>query len=315
MNFLIKSKKKNIRKINGILLIDKPSGISSNATLQKIKKIFHAEKAGHAGTLDVLATGMLPIFFGKFTKLSQYVLNSDKTYKVVAKLGKRTNTMDSEGKIINIRPVKINFLILKEKIKYFYGKIYQIPPMFSAIKYNGKELYKYARKGIILPRKKRKIYIYDIKILFWNKKIIELYIHCSKGTYIRTIIDDLGELIGCGAHVIKLKRLSVGNFLKEKMISIKKLKFIYKNKKNLQNFFKKIDKFLLPINNKLLNIDSINISYEEFKKIFNGKEIYIKSFIKNTFVYITQGKKKIFLGIGKIKNKKLKLYFLYKNFF
>ena len=179
------------RPIDGVLLLDKPTSISSNDALQKVKRIYFAEKAGHTGALNPLATGMLPICLGEATKFSQFLLDSDKRYRVIAKLGERTDTSDSDGEVVQTREVKIDRGLLERCIAKFRGTTDQIPSMFSALKYQGKPLYEYARQGIEVPRESRKITVFEITLIRFEGHEVEMEVHCSKGTYIRTIIDDL----------------------------------------------------------------------------------------------------------------------------
>ncbi|MFT8229934.1 MAG: tRNA pseudouridine(55) synthase TruB [Enterobacterales bacterium] len=285
-------------KINGILLLDKPYGISSNLFLQKIKKLLYIKKIGHTGTLDVLSTGMLPMCLGQATKCAKYFLNFNKKYKVIAKLGERTITGDAEGDIISIRPVLIMKSNIKNALNIFKGEIYQIPPMFSSIKYKGKHLYEYARKNIILKRKPRKIHVYSIKLLFYSKKIIELEIYCSKGTYIRSIIDDLGEKLNCGAHIMTLRRIKIDNFNEKNMIT---LRFLDKISNNVNLFTKEINKVLLPIDKSMNFMPQINLNYEISKKIKFGQIININKYKKQSGLFrLTEGKEKKFFGIGEL---------------
>jgi tRNA pseudouridine55 synthase len=215
------------RDVHGILLLEKPSGITSNAALQQVKRLFCAKKAGHTGSLDPLANGMLPICFGEATKFSQYLLDADKIYVVKAKLGVRTASGDSEGEVIAERALpEFTRQQLEKMLEKFRGDIEQIPSMYSALKYQGQPLYKLARQGIEIPRQPRPVKIYEIEMRAWQQDIIEVYVHCSKGTYVRTLIDDFGEALGCGAHVIALRRLSVGHYPEEKMISLTELEKI-----------------------------------------------------------------------------------------
>ncbi|MBB1440781.1 tRNA pseudouridine(55) synthase TruB, partial [Shewanella sp. SG41-4] len=192
------------RFIDGIVLLDKDTGMSSNFALQRVKRFFNANKAGHTGALDPLATGMLPICLGEATKFSQHLLDSDKRYLVTAKLGQRTDTSDSDGEVVQTRPVNFTQELLDEKLSFFRGTTQQIPSMYSALKYQGQPLYKYAREGIEVPRESRPITVFELNFIKLEGDELTLDIHCSKGTYIRTIIDDLGEMLGCGAHVIML---------------------------------------------------------------------------------------------------------------
>ena len=228
------------RDVNGILLLDKPIGITSNAALQTVKRLYAAKKAGHTGSLDPLATGMLPICFGKATKISAQLLDADKTYQVTAQLGIKTATGDKEGEIIAEKPVATFTLSQMEKtLENFRGPIQQIPPMYSALKHQGQPLYKLARRGITIERLPRSVTIHQLDLINFADDVIELYVRCSKGTYIRTLIEDIGEALGCGAHVISLRRLTVAKFLEKNMITLDQVC-------NLQQQLEELDQYLLP---------------------------------------------------------------------
>ncbi|OMH39080.1 tRNA pseudouridine(55) synthase TruB [Motiliproteus sp. MSK22-1] len=202
------------RNVDGVLLLDKPAGVSSNYILQKMKRLYGAAKAGHTGALDPLATGMLPICFGEATKFSQFLLDADKHYQTTAKLGIKTASGDAEGDVLEQRPVEG---VTSEKVcqllaEHFDGEITQTPSMYSALKHQGQPLYKLARKGIEVEVKKRQVIIYNIELLDVRGDELDLDIHCSKGTYVRSIVEDLGELLGCGAHVSVLRRLDSGPY-------------------------------------------------------------------------------------------------------
>jgi len=217
------AKRRKGRAINGVLLLDKPYEMSSNHALQAVKRIFFAQKAGHTGALDPLATGMLPVCLGEGTKFSQFLLDTDKTYQVTAKLGIRTTTSDADGDIVSDKPVKVTLEQLESALNSFRGTTQQVPSMYSALKYQGQPLYKYAREGIEVPRESRDITVFSLQLLRFEEDEVELTLHVSKGTYIRTIVDDLGELLGCGAHVADLRRLAVGNYPIEKMVTLPEL--------------------------------------------------------------------------------------------
>ncbi|XBC37494.1 MAG: tRNA pseudouridine(55) synthase TruB [Buchnera aphidicola (Meitanaphis microgallis)] len=286
------------KTINGILLINKPGGFSSNNILQTVKRILNIKKAGHTGSLDPIATGMLPICCGEATKLSQFLLNANKRYRVVAKLGQTTSTSDCEGKVIKVRAVDFIFTQLVKILNSFKGNIQQIPSMYSAIKYRGKSLYKYARKGIVIPRKSRTITIYKLEYINYYNSFLELEITCSKGTYIRTLIEDIGENLGCGAHVIKLHRLQVGNYPESKMITVNQLQSL--NQHNAVLFLKKLSKILIPLDTSVSIFPEINLSINEANKIKNGRKIKVFCNLSGTFLRITEGVNKKFIGIGKI---------------
>jgi len=212
-------RKRKGRLVNGVLLVDKPQGMSSNDVVQHVKRTFKAAKAGHTGALDPLATGLLPICLGEATKFSQFLLDADKTYFVTAKLGQRTNTSDADGEIVEEHTVTVNETDIKSVLEQFVGKLQQVPSMFSALKYEGKPLYYYARKGIDIQRDAREITVHSID---WRGLVgdeLSLLVACSKGTYIRTLIDDLGQVLGCGAHVKVLRRTQVGHYDASKMLS------------------------------------------------------------------------------------------------
>ena len=211
------------RDVHGVLLLDKPQGASSNDVLQKVKRLYNANRAGHTGALDPLATGMLPICLGEATKFSQYLLDSDKRYRVIARLGQRTDTSDADGQVVEERPLTFSPELLAAALDGFRGETQQVPSMYSALKYQGKKLYEYARQGIEVPRESRPITVYELLFIRHEGTELELEIHCSKGTYIRTIIDDLGEKLGCGAHVIFLRRLAVSKYPVERMVTLEQL--------------------------------------------------------------------------------------------
>lgn len=256
--------KKCRRDLHGVLLLDKPQGLTSNDALQKVKRLFQAKKAGHTGALDPLATGMLPICFGEATKFSQYLLDSDKRYRVIAQLGERTDTSDADGEMISRKPVDFNELKIQEALISFHGDIMQVPTMFSALKHKGKPLYEYARQGIVIEREARPITIYENKFIHFDLKShqLELEVHCSKGTYIRTIIDDLGELLGCGAHVIYLRRLQVSNYPITSMIRLDELEKIDKR-----------DELLLAVDSPLQDYPKILLTEAQSSDILLGKRI------------------------------------------
>lgn len=225
------AKRRKGRAINGVLLLDKPYEMSSNHALQAVKRVYFAQKAGHTGALDPLATGMLPICLGEGTKFSQFLLDTDKTYQVTAKLGIRTTTSDAAGEIVSEKEVSVSEEQLTDALNSFRGTTQQVPSMYSALKYQGKPLYKYAREGIDVPREARDITVFSLELLRFEHDEVELTIHVSKGTYIRTIVDDLGELLGCGAHVADLRRLAVGSYPIEKMVTLAELEALLEQAK------------------------------------------------------------------------------------
>jgi len=198
---------KRVKKnINGILLLDKPLGFSSNQALQRVKWLLQAAKAGHTGTLDPLATGLLPLCFGEATKFAHYLTDADKTYHATIKLGITTTTGDAEGEVLKQAPVQVSATEFSQACLQFVGVINQTPPMYSALKHEGKALYEYAREGIEIERKIRTVTIHAIEVLSFAGDVAEIEVSCSKGTYIRTLAEDIGASLGCGAHLIGLRR-------------------------------------------------------------------------------------------------------------
>ena len=266
------------RAIDGILLLDKPRGISSNKALQQAKGIYFAQKAGHTGALDPLATGMLPICFGEATKFTQFLLDTDKTYVVRAKLGERTTTSDSDGEIVQTRDVNVTVDQLKQEISAFLGESDQYPSMYSALKYEGKPLYKYAREGIEVPRKCRKINVFSLTLDEFDEanNEVQMTAHVSKGTYIRTIVDDLGENLGCGAHVIMLHRSAVGHYPTDKMVSIEQLESLLakaKDEETVPSTY--LDELLLPMDTALVDLPVVEITKEQGVSFSHGQAVVL----------------------------------------
>ena len=231
--------------MDGILIIDKPSGITSYQVVKKVKKTFKATKVGHGGTLDPLATGVLPIFLNKATKLSPFLMNGIKRYRATMKLGIETDTLDRDGKITaESNCIPEDHQLITTTINSFKGTIEQIPPMFSALKYKGTPLYKLARRGITLNLKARQVIIHEIKVHEINLPHITFEVCCSSGTYVRTLCADVGKKLGCGAHLTGLKRLQSGNFLLDDSISLDQLNNLAEQnslKKNLFSLSKSFD--------------------------------------------------------------------------
>lgn len=212
-----RKRKLHERDVHGILLLDKPAGITSNDALQRIKSIYKAARAGHTGSLDKPATGVLPLCLGEATKISTYLLNADKTYVTVAKLGVVTSTADAEGEIVETRSVPVlKKRELERVIEQFVGDIEQVPPMYSALKVDGQRLYKLAYQGVEIERQPRSVTIHKIDLLHFNQDSFEIQVHCSKGTYIRTLVEDIGNALGCGAHVSTLRRCRQARLMKIK---------------------------------------------------------------------------------------------------
>lgn len=275
--------------MNAIFLLDKPIGISSNLALQKVKRLFNTKKAGHTGSLDPLATGMLPICLGEATKFSQYLLDADKTYAVAMQLGVRTTTSDSEGDIVSTCPVPaVTVESINLAFDFFRGTTQQIPSMFSALKYNGKPLYEYARKGITIDRPSRPITIYDLTVSSLDNNIVFFTVKCSKGTYVRTLVDDFGERLGCGAHVTQLRRLSVSGFSENQMMTLDQLASVDNP-----------SQFLIPMDAAVSHFPILNISSDLTLVLKQGKKIQSPDPTKMKMVRLMENGK-VFFGIGEV---------------
>jgi tRNA pseudouridine55 synthase len=209
--------------VDGVLLLDKPVGLSSNDALIKAKRVFNAKKAGHTGTLDPFATGLLPLCFGEATKFSQDLLEADKTYEATVHLGIITNTGDTEGEVIETRAVDVTLEQIEAALARFRGPILQVPPMYSALKRDGKALYEYAREGITLEREARPVTIHGLEFVGYEAPLLKIRVTCSKGTYVRVLGEDIGAALGCGAHLNALRRTGVGALTSAGMITLEAL--------------------------------------------------------------------------------------------
>lgn len=293
------------RPVDGIFLLDKPQGVSSNYVLQGVKRIYGAAKAGHTGALDPLATGMLPITFGEATKFSQFLLDADKRYITTAKLGVRTDSSDADGAVI--ATALIGEHVTKERIQalldeHFSGAIKQVPSMFSALKHNGQPLYKLARQGVQVEVKPRTVTIREIHILDFRGDEVDLDIRCSKGTYIRSIVEDLGLLLGCGAHVKALRRLDSGPYKSDQMITLERLRSIAEMKREnepLESIQNRLDALLLPAWSAINDVPVILLDEEQSRLVRNGIVIAIDN-EPQTLVRLEEKGSGKFIGIAEI---------------
>ena len=284
--------RKRGRDIDGVFLLDKPQGMSSNDIMQKVKRLFQANKAGHTGALDPLATGMLPICLGEATKFSQFLLDADKRYVVTAKLGERTDTSDAEGQVVETRPVNVETSQILTALEQFRGDILQVPTMFSALKHNGKPLYEYARAGITVEREARPITIFELNFIEYQAPFLTLEVHCSKGTYIRTLVDDLGEVLGCGAHVTVLRRTAVADYPAEKMMTWDALQALAEQGD--------LDQHLLPIDTAVSKLPALKLNAEQSKGIGFGHLVKFANEAKLLGQVRLFSDKNIFLGVALI---------------
>ena len=284
--------RKKGRDVHGVFLLDKPQGVSSNDIMQKVKRLFQANKAGHTGALDPLATGMLPICLGEATKFSQFLLDADKRYVVTAKLGERTDTSDAEGQVVKTRPVNVETSQILTALEQFRGDILQVPTMFSALKHNGKPLYEYARAGITVEREARPITIFELNFIEYQAPFLTLEVHCSKGTYIRTLVDDLGEVLGCGAHVTVLRRTAVADYPTEKMMTWDALQALAEQGD--------LDQHLLPIDTAVSKLPALKLNAEQSKGIGFGQRVKFANEAKLRGQVRLFSDKNIFLGVALI---------------
>jgi tRNA pseudouridine55 synthase len=289
------------RDVHGVLLLDKQQGASSNDVLQKVKRLYNANRAGHTGALDPLATGMLPICLGEATKFSQYLLDSDKRYRVIARLGQRTDTSDADGQVVEERLVTFTATELASALESFRGNTQQIPSMYSALKYQGKKLYEYARQGIEVPREARPITVYELLFIRHEGDELELEIHCSKGTYIRTIIDDLGEKLGCGAHVIYLRRLAVSRYPIERMVTLEQLQALVQQAEQQDvPAAELLDPLLMPMDSPASDFPVVNIPTVVAAYFKNGQPVRASTTPAEGLVRVTEGEEGKFIGMGEI---------------
>ena len=280
------------RSINGIVILDKATGLSSNAALQQVKKLYEANKAGHTGSLDPLATGVLPLCLGEATKVSQFLLNSDKRYRTKIKLGVRTDSGDKTGKVIqSIADFSVSEAGIEKELDAFRGEIEQLPPMHSALKVDGVPLYKMARKGIEIRREKRKVTIYEINLLNIVEDVIELDISCSKGTYIRTIADDLGQALGCGANIIELRRTEAGVFREEDCKDLEALSDL-----KVQGGLEFIDEQLIPMDQAIAELPEVNLPSVTASHLKNGQAVIVRHLPEEGLVRLYEEEQ--FIGIG-----------------
>jgi tRNA pseudouridine55 synthase len=281
------------RPVNGILLLDKPVGLTSNSALQKVKRLFNARKAGHTGSLDPLASGLLPLCLGEATKISAYLLNADKKYQAICKLGITTSTADAEGDVIKSSPVPVLESNLIEKVlKKFIGEIEQVPPMHSALKQNGQPLYKLARQGIEVERSARLITIHSLELTKVENDCLYLEVHCSKGTYIRTLCEDIGHELGCGAHLAGLRRTVTGPFSLDQAQDIKSLESI------ASSGMEQLDNQLLPMDSALGHIPVVNLTENSAYYIKQGQAVLVPNAPTDGLVQLLN--EHHFLGIGHI---------------
>jgi tRNA pseudouridine55 synthase len=276
------------RSIDGVLLLDKPLGFSSNQALQKVKWLFQAAKAGHTGTLDPLATGVLPICIGEATKFAQYLTDADKTYVAQVKFGVTTTTGDAEGEVLETKPIAFGEAELVSVLVQFMGEISQVPPMYSALKHEGKALYTYAREGVEIERQARIVHIKKINLISYAKGLAEISVTCSKGTYIRTLAEDIGNQLGCGAHLIALRRTATAGYDISQTISIEALENLTQAQR---------DQLLLPVDSAIEDIPKVVLHTEAAYYLLQGQAVWQPGKIPDSDLRLYNEQQQ-FIGLG-----------------
>ena len=282
------------RNVIGILLLDKPVGLTSNAALQRVKSLYRAKKAGHTGSLDKAASGLLPLCFGEATKFSGFLLNADKHYRTIFQLGIQTNTGDAEGEVVYRGALqKFTRKRIEAALAGFQGTVMQVPPMFSALKHKGQRLYKLAHQGLEVDREPREITVHSITLLDYRDDELELEILCSKGTYIRTLAEDIGKELGCGAHVKSLRRIGVGPYSDENMLALAELETI------AETGLSGLDAELLGIDSVLQDMPSIHLVESVAFYLCQGQPVMVPKAPTHGMLRIYTEDKR-FLGVGEV---------------
>lgn len=286
------------RDVQGILLLDKPTGIGSNEALQHVKRLFQARKAGHTGSLDRQASGLLPICLGEATKISGFLLNADKRYRSAFRLGVRTSTGDTEGQIEARRPVAgISAADVERVLERFRGAVSQVPPMYSAIKHHGQRLYKLAHQGLVVDRTPRTVHIHQLRLLAFEGEQLKVEVFCSKGTYIRTLAEDIGEALGCGAHVSELRRIASGPFAEEDMVSLERLDAL------ADRGFDVLDEAILPMESAVADWPNVELPEAVAYYLRKGQPVMVPHAPTSGWVRIYGdggGHRRSFLGLGEV---------------
>ncbi|AHK78589.1 pseudouridine synthase [Ectothiorhodospira haloalkaliphila] len=282
------------RDVHGLILLDKPQGYTSNQALQRVKYLFRARKAGHTGSLDPLATGLLPLCFGEATKVSGFLLDADKRYHAVCRLGQKTLTGDAEGEVIETRAVPaLDGAQIESVLDRFRGPIEQIPPMYSALKHQGQRLYDLARKGQEVERPPRPVTIHDLRCLAHDDDTLTLDVVCSKGTYIRTLVEDIGEALGCGAHVIALRRIGLTPFEDPQMVTLEQIEALAEQGPEA------LDEALRPLDEALVHWPAVTLDADSAFYLGQGQAVFVPGLMHRGHLRL-YGPKDRFLGVGRL---------------
>ena len=268
------------RAVSGVLLLDKPTGVSSNQALQTARRLLNAAKAGHTGTLDPLASGLLPLCFGEATKVSQFLLGADKTYRASARLGITTTTGDSEGEILRERPVDVDAARLAAALAAHTGDLLQVPPMYSALKHDGERLYALARRGEMVERPARPVHVSRLELLALDDSRFEVELDCSKGTYVRSLIEDIGEALGCGAHITALRRLRVGRLDVGQALTLESLRTVADRDPQA------LDACLVPIAAALAHLPHLELDPHDAARLQRGQALVLRQPLADGWVAV-----------------------------
>lgn len=278
------------RPISGVLLLDKPVGLSSNQALQQVKRLYMAEKAGHTGSLDPFATGLLPICLGEATKFSHFLLDADKTYRATMRLGVTTTTGDTEGAVVTTSVVNVTHQDMENALGQFRGDIQQVPPMYSALKHQGKALYEYARAGVEIERPARDVTIHEIGLEQFSGDTAVIKVSCSKGTYIRTLAEDIGKVLGCGAHLTQLRRLETGGFTLTDVVTVEQLESMTLEQR---------DALLMPADALVEDLPAVTLDRESAYYLGRGQAVWKSGKIPEGFLRLYEEPDR-FLGLGEL---------------
>ncbi|NIR32093.1 MAG: tRNA pseudouridine(55) synthase TruB [Gammaproteobacteria bacterium] len=282
------------RDVQGIILLDKPTGMGSNEALQVVKRRFGAKKAGHTGSLDRQASGLLPICLGEATKISSFLLNASKRYCATFRLGVRTTTGDAEGEVVQTRtPRDITPARVERVLEQFRGSVEQVPPMYSAIKHQGQRLYKLAHQGVVVEREPRTVHIHELRLLNLAEDALEVEVYCSKGTYIRTLAEDIGEALGCGGHVASLRRTGAGPFDDSRMVTLEMLEG------RAREGFEALDDLLLPMEAAVADWPAVHLPGGVAYYLRKGQPVIVPHAPTRGWVRIYTEQRK-FLGVGEV---------------
>jgi tRNA pseudouridine55 synthase len=284
--------KRQKKSINGILLLDKPIGFSSNQALQKIKWLLQAAKAGHTGTLDPLATGLLPLCFGEATKFAHFLTDADKTYVATIKLGATTTTGDAEGEVLTTSPVNVSRVEFEQVCRQFTGEISQTPPMYSALKFEGKALYEYARAGVEIDRKARRVTIQNIEVHSFAGDVAVISVTCSKGTYIRTLAEDIGKQLGCGAHLIGLRRTATADYQIAQAVTLEQFEAMSEEERLAA---------LAPPDSAVHYLPAVTLDSDAVFYLLQGQAVWRSGAIPSGLLRL-YNEQQVFLGLGELQD-------------